>query len=217
MILGSYYLTVVRPGAKGEGSIFADVNEAIRAYETGVVDLQAQVKVPLLPRVQRRNRLHSMVDTTVGRILFNEAVPQDMGFVDRERSGETCSSSRSTKWSTPIAWVKIVDMCYHASTARTKTCEVLDRVKAPGLHVLHASARLTVSVIDIRVPDGEKGDHRRSGGGSRPDQHRHYRRGLITERGAATTTSSRSGRTPPTEVAEAHEAKSMEPFNPHLP
>ena len=129
MILGSYYLTVVRPGAKGEGSIFADVNEAIRAYETGVVDLQAQVKVRFF-REYNGETLSKMVDTTVGFILFNEAVPQDMGFVDRSdpanlfklEINEVVDSDRLGQ---------IVDMCYHAH-GPTKTCEVLDRVKHLG-------------------------------------------------------------------------------------
>ena len=129
MILGAYYLTVVRPGAKGEGSIFADTSESIRAYQTGVVDLQAQVKV-LFERKWAGEVKKKLVDTTVGFILFNEAVPQDIGFVDRTDENnlfvleihERVDSDRLAQ---------IVDKCYHAH-GPTRTCEVLDNVKRLG-------------------------------------------------------------------------------------
>ena len=176
MILGSYYLTVVRPGAKGEGSIFADVNEAIRAYETGVVDLQAQVKVRFF-REYNGETVSKMVDTTVGFILFNEAVPQDMGFVDRSdpanlfklEINEVVDSDRLGQ---------IVDMCYHAH-GPTKTCEVLDRVKHLG-YMYSTRGALTVSAMDIRVPE-EKKEIIAEAEEAVARTTRQYRRGMISE------------------------------------
>ena len=176
MILGSYYLTVVRPGAKGEGSIFADVNEAIRAYETGVVDLQAQVKVRFF-REYNGETVSKMVDTTVGFILFNEAVPQDMGFVDRSdpanlfklEINEVVDSDRLGQ---------IVDMCYHAH-GPTKTCEVLDRVKHLG-YMYSTRGALTVSAMDIRVPE-EKKEIIAEAEEAVAKTTRQYRRGMISE------------------------------------
>ena len=148
MILGSYYLTVVRPGAKGEGSIFADVNEAIRAYETGVVDLQAQVKVRFF-REYNGETLSKMVDTTVGFILFNEAVPQDMGFVDRSDK-----DNLDKQFELEIGFTtgkkqlsQIIDRCIrrHGFTIST---EMLDAIKALGYKYSTCGA-ITVSIADM--------------------------------------------------------------------
>ncbi len=176
MILGSYYLTVVRPGAKGEGSIFADVNEAIMAYQTGVVDLQAQIKVRFF-RERDGQTLSKIVDTTVGLILFNEAVPQDIGFVDRSdpdnlfklEINEVVDSDRLGQ---------IVDMCYHAH-GPTKTCEVLDNVKHLG-YMYSTRGALTVSVMDIKVPEAKQ-QILAEAEEAVAKTTRQYRRGMISE------------------------------------
>ena len=82
MVLGSYYLTMVNEGDKGEGKVFRDENEAIMAYQDGVITLQAPIKVRRTLEVNGQVR-SKLVDTTAGRIIFNTPIPQDLGFVDR--------------------------------------------------------------------------------------------------------------------------------------
>ena len=83
MVLGSYYLTLVKDGEKGEGKVFRDVNEAMMAYQSGVVSLQAKIKVRVNRMVDGEQK-SKIIDTTVGRLIFNESIPQDLGYVDRK-------------------------------------------------------------------------------------------------------------------------------------
>ncbi len=146
MILGSYYLTIIRPGAKGEGKSFRDENEALMAYQTGVIELQSLVYIRRekeIDGVKYSTRLH----TTIGRIIFNQAIPQDLGFVDREKD----------KLSLEIEEVvgkkqlsKIVAACFKRKGA-TGTAEVLDKIKAQGYKYSTVGA-LTASVFDMNVP-----------------------------------------------------------------
>src|SRR5699024_5461055 len=85
MILGAYYLTMIQDGAKGEGKVFRDYNEALMAYQAGVVDLHAKIKVRITKKVGDHS-ISKIIDTTVGRMIFNEPIPQDLGFVDRTKS-----------------------------------------------------------------------------------------------------------------------------------
>ena len=87
MVLGIYYLTQERPGAKGEGMFFKSPNEALLAYENGAVTLHARIKVRVTKTLPDGRTMTGIVDTTVGRILFNEIIPQDLGFVDRTIPG----------------------------------------------------------------------------------------------------------------------------------
>ena len=87
MVLGIYYLTQERPGAPGEGKYFKSKNEAILAYENGVVTLHARIKVRVSRTMADGTEMTGIVETTVGRILFNEIIPQDLGFVDRTIPG----------------------------------------------------------------------------------------------------------------------------------
>ena len=84
MVLGSYYLTLVKPGEKGEGKVFRDFNEARMAYDTGVVGLHAAIKVRRTVEVDGKP-VTGLIDTTVGRIIFNGPIPQDLGFVERKK------------------------------------------------------------------------------------------------------------------------------------
>ena len=83
MVLGIYYLTQERPGAKGEGKCFKSVNEAILAYENGAVTLHTRVKVKITKKMADGTVKSAIVESTVGRFIFNEIIPQDLGFVDR--------------------------------------------------------------------------------------------------------------------------------------
>ncbi|HCC02487.1 MAG TPA: hypothetical protein DEP60_07265, partial [Ruminococcaceae bacterium] len=82
MILGSYWLTLDRDGEKGEGKIFKDVDEATMAYDAKVIELHAKIKVRRYIEVNGEQK-EALVDTTVGKIIFNRPIPQDLGFVDR--------------------------------------------------------------------------------------------------------------------------------------
>ena len=87
MVLGIYYLTQERPGAKGEGKFFKSVNEAILAYDNKIVTLHSKIKVRISKKLENGEVLSETVESTVGRLLFNEIIPQDLGFVDRSIPG----------------------------------------------------------------------------------------------------------------------------------
>ena len=83
MVLGIYYLTQERPGVKGEGKFFKSVNEAILAYENQVITLHSRIKVRVSKTMPDGTVKSGTVESTLGRFLFNEIIPQDLGFVDR--------------------------------------------------------------------------------------------------------------------------------------
>ena len=83
MVLGIYYLTQERPGEKGEGNVYKDMNEAILAYENGIITLHSRIKVRVTKKNSKGEEVTGMVDTTLGRLYFNEILPQDLGYVDR--------------------------------------------------------------------------------------------------------------------------------------
>ena len=91
MVLGSYYLTMVNDGDKGEGKVFRDEDEAVMAYQEGVITPAGQDQGAPYHGDRRRRAQPNLIDTTVGRIIFNQPIPQDLGYVDRSDSGEPCS------------------------------------------------------------------------------------------------------------------------------
>lgn len=151
MVIGAYYLTITKDGAKGEGMVFKDAMEAQMAYELGHITLQSKIKVRRMREVNGEVET-KLVDTTVGRLLFNEAIPQDLGYVDRS-SGD---------WYTPeVSFLvdkkqlgKIVDVCFRVH-GTTKTSEMLDKVKSLG-YKYSTRAAITVAVSDIIVPEEKK-------------------------------------------------------------
>ena len=152
MVLGSYYLTMVRENEKGAGKVFRDFNEALMAYQSGVVGLHAPIKV----RVSREiggTKVTKIIDATVGRIIFNDPIPQDLGYVDRTDSDK--------QFNLEIAFLvrkkelgKIIDRCIRVH-GTSRTSEVLDRVKAQGFKYSTRSA-LTVAVCDAIIPPTKK-------------------------------------------------------------
>ena len=84
MVIGSYYLTMLKPGAKGEGSVFADPDEVLLAYNTGNIEMQAKVKVRVTREVNGEKKT-GIIETSAGRILFNQSIPQDLGYMDRSK------------------------------------------------------------------------------------------------------------------------------------
>ncbi len=104
MVLGSYYLTMDNDGDTGEGKVFRDENEAVMAYQEGVITLQAKIKVRRTMEIDG-DRAQPIIDTTVGRIIFNQPIPQDLGYVDRTIP-ENRSCSRSISSSAKRNWAR---------------------------------------------------------------------------------------------------------------
>ena len=152
MVIGSYYLTIHRPGAKGEGSIFASVDEAIHAYNTGNIALQAMIKVRVTKEVDGKD-VTGIIETTTGRLIFNTAIPQDLGYMDRSIPGNELKFEVDNLIDKKQLG-KLVDLCF-AKLGPTKTSHVLDRIKALGFHYSTVGA-ITVSVSDIQVPEKKK-------------------------------------------------------------
>ncbi|MBE5879030.1 MAG: DNA-directed RNA polymerase subunit beta' [Lachnospiraceae bacterium] len=149
MVLGIYYLTQERPGALGEGKFFKDVNEAILAYENKVITLHARIKVGVEKELADGTKVKGIVESTLGRFLFNEILPQDLEFVDRSKPEDAIKleidflvGKKQLK--------QILDKVINTHGA-TKTAEVLDLVKATG-YKYSTRAAMTVSISDMTVP-----------------------------------------------------------------
>ncbi len=176
MVLGSYYLTIERPGEKGEGKYFTNPNEAVLAYEMGEVGLHAIVNVRMFKEIDGQRR-HKIIKTTPGRIIFNEGIPQDLGFVDREKEENLFELELNTLVDkTKLG--EIVDRCYRTH-GTTVTAEVLDRIKKKGYDYA-TKAGITIGVTDIVVP--EEKENILSKANEKVDQvELLFRRGLISE------------------------------------
>ena len=152
MVLGCYYLTIVREGSKGEGMVFTDVDEALMAYETGYISLQAKVKIRMKRMFQGREYT-KLVETSIGRVIFNQAVPQDMGAKPRNTPDDMFLLEVDEVVGKKQLG-KIIDMCYRAHGV-TVTATMLDNLKSLG-YKFSTRAALTVSVADIIVPESKK-------------------------------------------------------------
>ena len=152
MVLGAYYLTIDNEEEIGSGKFFSNPNEAILAYTNGVVGIHAPIKVRMNKEIE--GVMHeAIIDTTVGRIIFNEAVPQDLGFVDRTIP-ENLLKLEIDFLTTKKELGKIVDKCIRVH-GLTETAEVLDRIKALG-YKFSTRGAVTVSVSDMVVPEAKK-------------------------------------------------------------
>ena len=152
MILGSYYLTLDKDGEKGEGKVFRDVDEAMMAYQTGYLTLHSKIKVRMTKEFNGVKET-GLVDTTVGKIIFNNPIPQDLGFVDR--------SLEENKFKLEIDFLvgkkqlgKIIDACIRVHGTQT-TSVVLDHIKAQGYKYSTRGA-ITVAVCDAKIPPEKK-------------------------------------------------------------
>ena len=152
MILGSYYLTLDKDGEKGEGKVFRDVDEAMMAYQTGYLTLHSKIKVRMTKEFNGVKE-SALVDTTVGKIIFNNPIPQDLGFVDR--------SLEENKFKLEIDFLvgkkqlgKIIDACIRVHGTQT-TSVVLDHIKAQGYKYSTRGA-ITVAVCDAKIPPEKK-------------------------------------------------------------
>ncbi len=176
MVLGIYYLTQERPGAKGEGKFFKNPNEAILAYENGAVTLHARIKVRITKTINGTEK-SGIVETTVGRILFNEIIPQDLGFVDRsipENELKPEIDFLVKKKQLKQILEKVINTHGAMQTAIT-----LDDIKAIG-YKYSTRAAMTVSIHDMTVPESKK--VLLANAEATVDKiAKNFRRGLITE------------------------------------
>ena len=177
MVLGIYYLTQERPGAVGEGKCFKSVNEAILAYENQAVTLHSRIKVRVSKTMPDGTVKTGTVESTLGRFIFNEIIPQDLGFVDREVEGNELLLEvdfHVGKKQLKQILEKVINT--HGSTA---TAEVLDAVKATG-YKYSTRAAMTVAIADMTVPP-EKPEMIAQAQETVDKITKNFKRGLITE------------------------------------
>jgi len=148
MVIGCYYLTFQRDGVKGEGMAFANEDEAIMAYQAGELSLHAKVKIRIAREWQGKT-YRRVIETSVGRIIFNNAIPQNLGFVERNTLDDMFKLEVD-RLVVKKDLGKIVDHCYHRYGA-TVTSEVLDNIKKLGF-TYSTRGGITVGFQDITVP-----------------------------------------------------------------
>lgn len=177
MVLGIYYLTQERPGNPGEGKFFKSVNEAILAYENKVITLQSKIKVRCTRTLADGRKMTGIVESTLGRFLFNEILPQDLGFVDRSIPGNELLLEVDFlvgKKQLKQILEKVIN-----THGVTKTAEVLDDIKATG-YKYSTRAAMTVSISDMTVPP-QKPEMIQNAQNIVDKITKNYKRGLITE------------------------------------
>ena len=153
MILGSYYLTMEKAGEPGEGSVYRDINEAMMAYANGQLGLHAKIKVRVNKEINGEMRT-AIIDATLGRLIFNQPIPQDLGFIDRSIPGN--------EFKLEIDQVvkkkqlgQIIDNCIRVHTPAI-CAEMLDNIKAMG-YKYSTRASFSISVYDMTIPAEKKG------------------------------------------------------------
>ena len=177
MVLGIYYLTLEKPGDKGDGKAFKDANEALLAYENGEITLQAPIKIMRTAVNAEGETVKGFVTTTLGRSLFNEIIPQDLGFVDRSIAGNELAyevdflvGRKQLK--------QILEKCINTHGA-TKSAETLDAIKAIG-YKFSTRSGITVSISDMTVPAAKK-EKIKEAEETVEKIAKNYRRGLLTD------------------------------------
>ncbi len=177
MVLGIYYLTQERPGSKGEGKAFKSVNEAILAYENKVVTLHSRIKARVTKKMEDGTIKSGIVESTVGRFIFNEIVPQDLGFVDRTQ--EENELKLEVDFHVGKKQLKqILEKVFNVHGA-TQTAMTLDDIKAIG-YKYSTRAAMTVSISDMTVP-ASKPQLIADAQATVDKIAKNFRRGLITE------------------------------------
>ena len=152
MVLGIYYLTQERPGAKGEGKYFKDISEAILAYENGVITLHSKIMVHVTREINGE-KVSGNVESTLGRFIFNEILPQDLGYVDRTKP----ENALILEVDFHVGKKQLKDILQHVINTHgtTTTAEVLDDIKATG-YKYSTRAAMTVSISEMTVPPIKK-------------------------------------------------------------
>ena len=177
MVLGIYYLTQERPGYLGEGKVFKNINEAILAYENKALALHARIKVRMEKKLPDGTVKYGMTESTLGRFIFNEIIPQDLGFVDRsnpENDFKLEVDFHVAKKQLKQILEKVINV--HGATT---TAEVLDDIKAMG-YKYSTRAAMTVSISDMTVPP-QKPEMINAAQNTVDKITKQYKRGLITE------------------------------------
>ena len=153
MVLGIYYLTQERPGVKGEGKIFKSVNEALLAYENGIITLHSKIKVKMTKTNAAGEEISGVVESTLGRFIFNEILPQDLGYVDRSKEENLLLPEVDFH----VGKKQLKDILQHVINTHgtTRTAEVLDDIKAMG-YKYSTRAAMTVSISEMTVPPVKK-------------------------------------------------------------
>ena len=176
MVLGSFYLTLDKPGEPGEGKMFRDFNEAMMAYRSGFLGLHAPIKVRVEKEIDGVKK-SKIIDATLGRLIFNENIPQDLGYVDR--------SDPEKAFDLEIMFVTgskelaaIIDRCIKRHGFAV-TAEVLDAIKSMG-YKYSTKASISISVADMTIPKEkysiiEEAEHKVD------VIHRHFQRGELTD------------------------------------
>ncbi|MBP3619111.1 MAG: DNA-directed RNA polymerase subunit beta', partial [Clostridia bacterium] len=175
VVLGCYYLTLLKPGAKGEGSLFTSKNEVIYAYQTKNLDLQAEITVRLSAEVDGK-KYSKRVTTSVGRILFNNIIPQNLGYVDRSIPENMCDLEINK----PVMkkeLKKIVVDCYE-KFGTSECSKLVDRLKDIG-YKYSTLASISVNIYDIQEPE-EKTEILKEAEGKVLENEKMLKRGLIT-------------------------------------
>ena len=177
MVLGIYYLTQERPGAKGEGKAFRNMNEAIVAYENHEITLHAKIKVRREGINKKGEKETRIIESTLGRFIFNEIITQDLGFVDREKD-ENFLKLEVDFHVGKKQLKQILEKCINNHGA-TRTAETLDAIKSLG-YKFSTRAAMTVSISDMEVPEAKK-TILADAEATVEDISRNFRRGLLTE------------------------------------
>ena len=177
MILGAYYLTMQIDGEKGEGMYFSSKDEALMAYQNGDVGLHAKVRVRMTKELENGEIKQKTINATVGRLIYNEGIPQDLGFVDRT------DPEKEFDLEIDFPVIKknlgqIVAKCINAH-GLSETAEVLDYIKATG-YKYSTKGAITVSVADVAVPKAKK-DILEKAEEDVENILKQFKRGLITE------------------------------------
>ena len=175
MVLGSYYLTIDKADEPGAGKVFCSPDEAMLAYDDGIVGIHAPIKVRMT-RVIGGQTISRIVDATVGRLIFNARIPQDLGFVERNDDNILDLEIMFTCGKKELG--KIIDRCIRVHDFN-KTAEVLDSIKAMG-YKYSTKGALTVAVADMLVPD-EKQQMVQESEKKVAQIDRKYKRGFITD------------------------------------
>ena len=177
MVLGIYYLTMEKEEQKGEGHYFKDVNEAILAYENELISLHSKIKVKRTGINNEGNKESRIIESTLGRFIFNESISQDLGFIDRTK--EENFLKLEVDFLVAKKQLKQILEKYINTHGSTKTAEILDDIKDLGFKY-STQAAMTVSISDMTVPEGKK-DIIAEAEEKVDAISKKYRRGLVTD------------------------------------
>ncbi|MCB2343315.1 DNA-directed RNA polymerase subunit beta' [Clostridium estertheticum] len=176
MVLGAYYLTIDKDGAKGEGRAFSSPDEVMMAYQVKDIAIHAKIKVKVSGVVNGIS-VTSVIETTPGKLIFNETIPQDLGFIDRSIPGNELNCEIDFLVSKKNLG-SIIDKCY-LKYGPSETSKMLDKIKAKGYHYSTIGA-ITVATSDMQVPEAKK-ELLRDADETVNKIEKMYRRGFISE------------------------------------